>query len=259
MLEPKIRIQLKNELGAIVADRLVSFKSETYTGPKDKHQGPLKIEVDLHDKESIALFKTYLDKLVGDLPIGEKKSAIKKIENIPEHPIDEMIEKIEKLKDQDKVTLYLKERDYRFITFQVLEELMKERKVEIDFDPGIKNEEFQYLVRMIKEAKNPINDKYDFSLLIGIKIIGKPRTKILVYKNGKYLSTLPIPPAEIPEINMKEKKKLTVFPQYMTIDERKKWRYYHKKFTENKELNPGELKFYQRWAEDVRKLNKKEV
>jgi hypothetical protein len=257
MIDPKIRIQLMDPTGAIIGDRLVSFKTEMYSGPKLKHQGPVKIEIDLHDKESVDQFKTYLDKLVGDLPIGEKKTYKKQEEVLADHPVDDMIDKISKLSDQDKVTLYLKDKGYRFVNSQVIEEFVSDGKLTMEYKHE-SHPEYQWLVRMVKEAKDPANDKYDFSLIVGIKIIGKSRDKILIYQDGKFDKSLPIKPHPKPEVNMKEKKALTKFPQYMEIEERKTWRALHKKFLNQKPLTKSQDKFYHRWAPAIAKLNTKQ-
>ncbi len=256
MLDPKIRIQLLNKEGAIIGDRLVAFASEVYTGPKEKHQGALKIEVDLHDKESVEKFKAYLDRLVGDLPIGVKK--LKKIDEevLGEHPVDDMIAKLTKCADQDKAIAYLKGLNYRFVDYQFIEELMDDKK--LIFTPYHESHPtYQWLVLCTKQAKDPANDKYNFSLMVGIKIMGKTRDKILIYKEGVFDSTLPILPPAKSEFNMKEKKKLTVFPKYMTILERKQWRGFNNKFLAGKTLTGKQEQFYLRWKPEVEKMNKK--
>jgi hypothetical protein len=259
MLEQKIRIQFKHkETGAIIGDRLVSAKSEYYAGPKEVHDGPLKIEVDLHTKDDVDQFKAYLDKLVGNLPLEMKVRKYKKAneEPLPEHPVDEMVQKLKKCKDQDEAIAYLKTLNYRFITTDVLTELKTYKEEYKDFfNLKEKHEDYQWMVNVVKEAKDPANDKYNFAIMVGIKIIGKKVDKVQIYLNGHYSETLPCPVAEKSKFNMKEKKKLTVFPQYMTIEERKRWRYFDRKVQTNKPLTKAEDKFYNRWADDIKKLN----
>ena len=65
--KPKLRITTLEENGSYIQDRLVDAYTEMNSGPKVQHNGPIRIEVTLTCKQDVENFKTYLDRLVGNL------------------------------------------------------------------------------------------------------------------------------------------------------------------------------------------------
>ena len=69
VFKPKMRVTTLNEDGVYLSDRLVDAAAELYAGPKEKHKGPIRLEVTLTNSGDVESFKNYLDQLVGNLPI----------------------------------------------------------------------------------------------------------------------------------------------------------------------------------------------
>ena len=69
VFKPKIRVSLLSDNGAVTSDRLVDAYTELNAGPKEAHNGPIRIEITLTSSNEIANFKAYLDRLTGSLPL----------------------------------------------------------------------------------------------------------------------------------------------------------------------------------------------
>lgn len=67
--KPKLRITTLSENGTPLSDRLVDAYTEMNSGPKVQHKGPIRVEVTLTNKQDVDNFKSYLERLVGILPI----------------------------------------------------------------------------------------------------------------------------------------------------------------------------------------------
>ena len=65
--KPKLRITTLSENGTPLSDRLVDAYIEMNSGPKVQHNGPIRVEVTLTNKQDIDNFKEYLDRLSGTL------------------------------------------------------------------------------------------------------------------------------------------------------------------------------------------------
>ena len=68
-IKPKMRITLLDSELRCISDRLVDQATEFMQGAKVKHTDPIKLEVVLTSKNDVESLKTYLDQLVGNLPI----------------------------------------------------------------------------------------------------------------------------------------------------------------------------------------------
>lgn len=239
-METKMRIKLYDEKESLLSDRLVEQKTEFSVGPKQEHKGPLSIEANLRVQSDIDSLITYLKKLKGDLPIGEVKlkpaAKAKNIQNMlsEKEPLKDLLNTmLAKCKTQEKVFEFLKEYQFTFLTSDILEHVDKEL-----FELNPKHAKYQFLVRLVKEAKDPKNDKFDFRLAIGMKILGKKRDRILIYQWGKYKKRVEIPWANKEDINFKKVVKLLIFPDWLSYEERKRWRAEHRKFENNIQKNP---------------------
>lgn len=248
----KLRIQLFNKEGLPINDRLVDQKTEFYQGPKDKHDGPLRIEFSLENQDDVNGCIEYLRKLSGDLPIEQKSTqgrgrpSLQK-QFIPDNSREVMLkEALDNAKNQDEfINMLRKEHDFVFIDSDRLQMLIPEAY-------SIKQrhlDKYQWLVRLTKQAKDPRNDKFDLALLIGLTILPESERdeKFVVYMNGEFTSNHKL---ELPKNAMTFKQtNLIKYPHYMIYDEREKWGIEHRLLLQNPERKPS--KFYERWAKDI--------
>src|SRR5690606_29938328 len=98
---------------------------------------------------------------------------------------------IKKQPSMEAVIDYLEGINFRWVNFQFLEELKIVGKFEHTAGDNIlKN--YQWLVRMTRQAKDPKNDRFDFTFMVGIKFIGKHEDKLMVlYKDKKFKLNMP--------------------------------------------------------------------
>lgn len=246
----KMRISPLDKRLVKLDDRLVMMDPELVNGPKEKHKGPVTLEVTLRDQDDIMLFKAYLDRLLGDLPLPEKKvykTGKKAVSLLDEEPLRDLLKDMErKCKTMDAMIKYLRDKGFVFVTL----EFLKDMDIPIKHRPG--HVEYQFLVRKIKEAKNPVNDKYDPQLVIGVQFAPVKKKGAKVYLYNEFDKTIELEWEKKSDINFK-KIKLTRFPPYMTRDEREKYRLEERKYQLNPELEKS--KFWNRWNEPVEKYN----
>jgi len=250
--EVKMRVKLLNPDFTIKKDRLISQDSEFNLGAPEKHKGPITLEVTLRDKADVAQITKYLGQLLGDLPITERKVYGKKekVEVLDKEPIKDMLDEMTKTcKTQDDVVKYLRDRNFKFVTAQFLED----RQMGIQLVEEHKND-YQFMIRLLKETQNPLTDKYDPQLVVGIKFAGKEKGKyVRVYLYNKFESSLKLPWAAKSDINFK-KIAFMKFPHYMVQEERDKYSLEMRKMKLNPELKP--TKFMLRWKPVVDDFNK---
>lgn len=259
VFKPKLRITILSDNGCPQSDRLVDQLIEFNTGPKITHQGPVRIETTLQNKQDIELLKQYLDRLSGSLPLKEITSrgrpsigTNKELES----PREEVLASVEKMvlegKNQKEITKYLRKLGFVFI----LTEEFKMHFPEFEFnkkDIGEPTDNGQYLhslswmVRCIKEAKDPRADKFDPQIIFGFSIIEGPSKKIVPYLYKERRKPMKAEPV---------KKSLsfsnvgfTKYPKYMLEDERIKFSFEQRQLILNKEKKPS--KFFLRWSKDV--------
>lgn len=244
-----MRIQLFSNLGNQINDRLVDQKTEFYTGPKEVHEGPMRIEFVFEDASDTEGAIDYLKKLSGMVPI-ETKTAAKKATSGNKEEYDStsrevLLDEAEKASknNQDTFITYLRERDFVFMTSDQLKTIIPDS---YKFK-AVHLENYEWLVRRTKTAKDPRADKFDISLLLGIKILSERSDRILLYKNGENQKSIRL---EVPEkaFNFKQTN-LIKFPHYMIYEEREKWGIEHRQLMANPDKKPS--KFYQRWIKDV--------
>lgn len=257
----KMRIKLFDEKSLLFSDRLVEQFTEFMYGPKQIHKGPISLEVNLYNQIQVDGVIEYLKKLKGDIPIeeiGVKKSTKDKT-------IDKMLTDKEPLLDllktakakgttQEKLINLLREYEFKFISGDVIEDMTT-------FDPKVGEqikirdkdiiEKYQFMVRLIKKAKEPMNDKYDFRLVFGIKYIGDRIDKVVIYLWGKFEEFIKIPWENKKANNFKKVEKVYIFPAFMeNYADRKKWRTEHRKklVAQEKNLPFEPSKFYEKWT-----------
>lgn len=235
----KMRVTLYHEnTGELVSDRLVEQATEFMMGSKVHHQGPIKLEVNLTSQKEQDDFIKYLDQLRGILPLVDpkkpQKSASKSIDKMlsDKEPLTDLLNTVKaKCKSQEDLIKYLRDFNFKFIASNVVSDFSQENPEIIKFAADSVYNKYQWMVRMMKEAKDPANDKYDWRLLFGIKIVGKEVPRVIVYLWGDFSEKLSLPWAKGKRINFKKVEKLYMFPEFMDYTERRRWRLENRKLT----------------------------
>lgn len=256
----KCRIQLLDDNLVVKSDRLVDQNIEFNTGPKQKWEGPIRMEVTLTNKQDVTLLKKYIDALEGELPIkentsrGRPASTTEKEINSPREDIYASVEVLVKEgRDQDFVINYLRGLGFVFLLTEDFLTYFPDFKFK-ERDTGSPNSNGQYpdsyswMVRRVKKAKDPKSDKYDPQIIFGFRILGERDTKVVgyLYKERKSVFKAAIPSKNALTFNNTEMCKM---PHYMTEEERLKWSSEMRQLVVNKEKKPS--KFFLRWAVDV--------
>lgn len=247
-MKSKVRIQLLTPEGGLISDRLVDQTTEFYTGPKEKHDGPIRIEFNLTCGDEVEKSITYLQKLTGLLPIAAKvttTSAKAAESDLPDDRKAMVAEFVNKAKDQDSFITELRKLDYRFVNSEMLKTMVppkykiKERHYE----------KYDWLIRRMREAKDPRNDRFDLTVIIGIVIMDKRDPRMVVYLFGEFEKSYKL---AIPEKNPMTQKQtnLIKYPHYMVYAEREKWGIEHRTMLIQPEKKA--TKFYKRWVRDVK-------
>ncbi len=250
-----MRIRLLTPEGVVDSDRLVDQYTELNAGPQDKHEGPISLEITMFDETSFDKVKEYIDLLRGKIPIIPKSSKTPKT-NSSVNPYQEIYQAIKGKEFIEDVIEYLEEINFRFISGQLLAEKLESSKdEEIAALQKCLRPDFQYSLRVLKFAKDPGNDKFDYTLAVGIKFIGGVSKVVHVIFRGEEKAKLQRAWRKEGAVNMKKKKIPMVFPDFMTIEERKKWRYLQRKVETQKPLSPKEEKFHTRYKLDIKNIN----
>ena len=246
-IKKKIRIQAFDNEGFQLEDRLVEQDIEFTQGPKKVHKGPLRVEVNLFEQSDVDGFINYLKKLQGELPLEtpgkykpKKASPTSAME--PQHR-EIIIENILEIKTQDEAIKYLRSEGFEFLTFDYINSLNLETGISEEHQ-----EKYQWMLKVIKKAKNPLNNKYDPTLCFGFKLVGK--------KIGTYVIYLYTQKHKVVKCEWDDKQKVSFkntemikFPPYMIQEERDKFRVEIYQLRNNPDKLPS--KFFKRWAKDV--------
>lgn len=243
----KIRITLYNKDGSLESDRLVDFQTEMYAGPKANHDGPVRIDVQFNTRDQTDRIIDYIKKLNGSLPIDTTKRTTRSAPattNMSQDVTQDIIQEVKKKENQDQVIEYLREMNFQFICYDHLVDIFNKNSWELNIEKD-SHKELQYMVRVLRLAKDPKNDKIDPSLIVGMKIVGDPIKGFHLYQSGKLLTSIKMPWPTDGKINFKVKQKFYDFPASMLIDERSKWRAEDRKVHTNPDYVP--TPFYTRW------------
>jgi hypothetical protein len=246
-IKKKIRIQGFDIEGNQLLDRLVEQEIEFNTGPKEPHNGPLRIEVNLWEQGDIDRFIEYLKKLTGQLPItvGEPKVKTLKAGKVllaPEQR-EEIIKQVTALESQDACIKQLRDLGFEFLTFDYISSLGLNTGIE-----DIHKEKYQWMMKIVKKAKNPLNNKYDPMLVFGFKLIGKKIGTFVIYLYQKKHKVVKKEWVDKQKVSFKNTE-MVKFPTYMIQEERDKFRVELYALRLNAEKKP--TKFFIRWAKDV--------
>lgn len=245
MEEKKIRVQLFDEESRLISDKLYKQGSELISGPKFTHNGPMRIEITMDNQEDIERAITYIKKLSGMLPLEAKKEKKKvgKIESDSDDYIESMMDMITECKDQDELISNLRNQGFVFVTRDLLHNMERFEKVNWE-EEDWRTDKYQYMVRLIKESKNPMLDKFDPTLIVGIKIYKKRSDEVKFYKFGELTNNLDIPvPGKAKESFTTQK--LHIFPEFMSEKEKERFRREYRDMERDPEKEP--TPFYLRW------------
>lgn len=256
-VNPKMRVQLMDSEYRVISDRLVDQAIEFMQGSKVKHKDPIKLEVILSSQNDIDSLKTYLDQLVGQLPIKEIGTRGRPAGKTPElkSPREDIYERINELtseKNQDEVIAYLRELGFVFLLTEDFLHYFPDfpfRSKDIG-EPNRNGQyinSYQWLVRRIKTAKDPKSDKYDPQIIFGFNIMERSDKFVgYLYKQFKSRMKATVPSKQALSFASFEMAKM---PSFMQEEERLKWS------TEMRALimdtNKVPSKFFTRWAPDV--------
>lgn len=245
----KIRVQLFDSEMNQITDRLVTQETEFRTGPKEPHKGPLKIEVCLFTKDDANDCLTYIKKLIGDLPI-EVAPAKLKTANMASADDDSwresLVQSVPEFESQDGLIKDLRNQGFVFLTAEHLADMGLVTWTEDDVQWS-----YQWMVKLIKEAKSLINNKYDPTVMFGFKLLGDKVEQMYTYLHGD-MESIEMPWKSANKVTFR-KTEMVKFPHYMIAEEREKFRVElykaRKLFSEEK---PHKFsKFFRRWYTDV--------
>lgn len=257
-MKPKIRIKLLDSNLGVISDRLVDQYTELLAGPKFEHNGPVSVEFTLANTADYDLLINYLNQLLSKVEIEKKRTYNKtgttsSTKTQKEVPFSQVAQDIKKSKSQEKLIEYLSSISFHFVSYQFIQEYAL---LDTSINPKKYHPKLQYLVRRYKtHPTDPSKDQYDFRMAVGIKLMGKQIDTVYVFAKNKLKFKRNIPWEKRNDFNFKPKRAGRVFPEYMSHEERKKWRQYHEKVEAKRELKPKEANFYNRFKADVLKLN----
>lgn len=253
-IKKKIRVQAFDLDGVQLNDRLVEQDIELNTGPKEPHKGPLKIEVNLFEKNDVESFITYLRKLTGDLPIeAPGKEKVKKPGKVllaPEQRED-IIKDVLTLGSQDEIIEYLRGQGFEFLTFDYINSLGLDTGITPDHQ-----DKYQWMMKLVKKAKNPLNNKYDPMLCLGFKLIGKKISTFIIYLYQKKYKIGKSDWVDKQKVSFKNTEMIK-FPAYMIQEEKDKFRVELYQLRSNPDRSPS--KFFNRWANDIEFKDKTQI
>lgn len=211
----KMRLQLYDPEFNMVLDKLVAQDTEMYHGPSEPHDGPLKVEFCLFERADIDACITYLQKLVKVIPIETKIRKTRKTSAHGEDLRNSFIETIKGVETQEALINLLRDEGFIFLSAEQVEDYEL-------FEVPDEYREFQWMLKLIKEAKDPKNNKYDLTIKVGIKILGEKVDKIILYhfSEGEEVETPwrnPKKPTNYRKLGMAK------FPTFMITEERMKF------------------------------------
>ncbi len=252
-IQKSVSIQLFDDEGRIISERLVKQDPEFTVGPKEAHKGPLRISFTLLESTDVEKSIVYLQKLMGNLPLSSPAKPRGRAAGSTSPVTQEDINRYQILLDdvvsafsdnQDKFINYLRELGYIFVTGEFLKLILPETYEIKERYLG----EYEFLVKRIKEAKDPRNDKFDPVLIFGIKIISERHPRVLTIMSGEVSKIKVELPTDKP-MTVKSTN-LLKYPTYMTEEERYKFGIEHRTLFRDEAKKP--TKFYMRWYRDVK-------
>jgi hypothetical protein len=253
----KLRIQTFDSEGFQINDRLVEQDIEFYQGPKEAHEGPMRLEINLWEKDDVEKCLEYIQKLSGKLPIvapgSNKPKKLKgqgKIILAPEQR-EELIKAVKDLETQDQIISLLRDQGFEFLTWDYINSL----GLETGISQAHQNK-YQWMLKLVKKAKNPLNNKFDPMLAFGFKLIGKKINVAVIYLFKEKHKILKKPWDDKTKVSFKTTDMIK-FPSYMIQEEKDKFIVERDTLRRFKDRKPS--KFFLRWIKDVEFKDKEEL
>jgi hypothetical protein len=139
---------------------------------------------------------------------------------------------------------FLREYNFRFM----LTDRMKAMNIPISIKE--RHQDYQFMVRCIKEAKDPSNDKFDPLLAFGFKILPDRSEEVQIYVDGDWSKKIKVP-FKVTKAEIFRKGEYTKFPDFMEEGERERWRKEDAMIIADPNRVPS--KFYNRWVKYIDK------
>lgn len=238
--QKKMRIQLYDTGFNQLSDRLVDQDVEMYKGPKEVHQGPIRVEFSLFTQDDVDACLTYIQKLKGSLPLEVKvRKSSKQISETDEGYRENLLARVQECETQDEAIKLLRAEGFIFLT--------QEDVSDYDLFAPIKKDVsawWSWMLKLIREAKDPANNKYDLAIKFGFKIIGEKISTCICYLFDERIEMECPWKSMDKEFNLK-KTNLTKFASFMTADERMKFSKELAQLRKDPEKKP--TKFFIRW------------
>lgn len=255
-MKPKIRITLLDNNLAPLSDRLVDQGIEFMQGPKDKHEGPVKIEFILETKNDAIALKKYIDQLSEGKPEKEVSSRgrptnTKELSSPREDILLEVENMAKEGKTQEDIIKHLRSLGFLFLLTEDLLRYFPDFPFQIrdigQEKHGQYPDSYHWLLRCTKFAKDPRADKFDPMLLFGFKF-GKSK-RIIPYLFRNRSNKIKADQDSNNPVAFNQIQELTKFPHYQTEEERLKWQTEMRQLISNHDKKPS--KFFLRWASEV--------
>lgn len=261
-IQKKCRIQLYDADFNHLSDRLVEQDTELYKGPKETHEGPIKIEVCLFEQSDIEQFVKYLYQLQGSIPMEQrvpgKRGRPKLKDSLNETNQEAFLENLTSsiangdLTSQEELIEYLREQGFKFLTMDYIQDLGLNFPVEEEHEEG-----FQWMMPCLKTAKDPANDKFDPKIAFGFRVLGNKKIKkVPVYLFNEVQDVLELPWEKENSYNI-HKTDMAKFPPYMTMEERESFRKSLRDMQRDPEMPLPRI--IKRWYQDVEFAQKEEI
>lgn len=248
--EKKLRVQLFDTEFNQLSDRLVRQDTEFRKGPEEEHLGPLKIEACLFTPDDVDGFIVYLKKLRGVIP---KEIKVKKPKAAGDDPdinnrssfLEKVIGEVQDktISNQEDLIKSLRGAGFVFLTWEAMP---RQNQFELNSKDNV--EQWQWMVKLVREAKNPINNKYDPRLVFGFKLLGGKVEEVWTILDFSDHTKFELPWKRA-NADYFKKTEMAKFPPYMIPEEREKFSIELYKLRKDPELIPS--KFFLRWYKDV--------
>lgn len=118
-----------------------------------------------------------------------------------------------------------------------------------------RHESLQYLVIQTSFAKNPQNDSFDFTTMIGIDYLRRQLPYVVWYENRKWKKTFTLSWSDN-GVNFKVKKIPVRYPDELGIEERRRYRGIDEKIKRGGKYTDEEIKFRDYWRPKIYERNK---
>jgi len=166
----------------------------------------------------------------------------------------EVIQEANKKASMEKFIDYLYELNFRFMEINTLKHYKKLTK---DLKTGIRkfNKNCVALVRTPQIKNLPDNNSYDFNILLLMDLENRPNFTYVFIK-GKVIQKIVKDWDKNSRVNFKPRKKITKYPDHMTIQDRIDFRKIEDKIKRHKELTDEEDSFYHMYNQDVEEFNR---